>query len=83
MLLSLSHFYLSLPYYVSLMNEFTLLIEEWQTDILLLELDLRHAAPQASAERRRVQRALQQARQAQVLLYSLAQVHTGTAGLAA
>jgi hypothetical protein len=67
------------------MNEFALLIEEWETDIQLLEMGLRHpapqvAAPQALAERRRMQRALRQARQAQVLLYGLSRVHKGAFG---
>jgi hypothetical protein len=65
------------------MNEFTLLIEEWETDIQLLETDLRHTAPQALVERRNMQRALQQARHAQALLYSLSLVHTSTFALAA
>jgi len=70
------------------MNEFVLLIEEWETDIQLLKLDLHHlasqaSAPQALAERRRLQRELHRARQAQVLLYDLSQVHTSAFGLAA
>lgn len=70
------------------MNEFALLIEEWETDIQLLEMDLRHlalqvSAPQALVERRRVQRELHRARQAQVLLYDLSQAYAGTFGLAA
>jgi hypothetical protein len=70
------------------MNEFVLLIEEWETDIQLLEMNLRHlalqmSAPQALAERRRIQRELHRARQAQVLLYNLSQVYTGAFSLAA
>jgi hypothetical protein len=70
------------------MNEFILLIEEWETDIRFLEMDLRYlalqvSAPHALAERQRVQRELQRARQAQVLLYDLAQVHTGALSLVA
>jgi hypothetical protein len=80
-MLNTSHFYLLLHYY-SAMNEFALLIEEWETDIQLLEMNLRHPAPQVSpsqaqTERRRMQRALRQARQAQVLLYGLSQAHKG------
>ncbi|MBJ6142220.1 hypothetical protein [Hymenobacter sp. BT559] len=70
------------------MNELTLLIQEWETDIQLLERHLRRlasqvSAPQALAERRRLQRELHQARQAQVLLYDLSHVHAGAFSLAA
>jgi hypothetical protein len=81
-----SHFYLLLPYRSLLMNEFTLLIEEWETDIQVITMHLHQLvsqAPQALSERRRLQGELSRARQAQVLLYSLSQVHTGALGLAA
>jgi hypothetical protein len=70
------------------MNELTLLIQEWETNIQLLERHLRRlasqvSAPQALAERRRLQRELHQARQAQVLLYDLSHVHAGAFSLAA
>jgi uncharacterized protein YigA (DUF484 family) len=70
------------------MNEFTLLIQDWEADIQLLEKHLSHLAPQASApqalaKRRHLQRKLHQARQAQVLLYDLSQAHAGAFSLAA
>jgi hypothetical protein len=71
------------------MNEFTLLIQDWEADIQLLKKQLRRLASQVSAphqalaKRRYLQRQLHQARQAQVLLYDLAQAHTGAVSLAA
>jgi len=68
------------------MNEFTLLIQDWEADIQLLRKHLRRlaspAAPQALAKRRYLQRKLHQARQAQVLLYNLSQAHAGAFSLA-
>jgi hypothetical protein len=70
------------------MNEFSLLIQEWEADIQLLKKHLhrlasRLSAPHARATRRHLQRKLHHARQAQVLLYNLSQVHAGACGLAA
>ncbi len=70
------------------MNEFALLIEEWETDIQLLKIDLHclaspASAPQALAERRRLQRELHQARKAQVLLYGLSQTLPSVLSIAA
>jgi autotransporter translocation and assembly factor TamB len=70
------------------MNEFTLLIEEWETDIQLLKIDLHRLASQASglhalAEHRRLRREMHQARQAQALLYGLSQVQPVALNLAA
>ena len=69
------------------MTEFTLLIQDWEADIQLLRKHLRRlaspaSAPQALAKRRYLQRTLHQARQAQVLLYNLSQVHAGAFSLA-
>ncbi|RZK26439.1 MAG: hypothetical protein EOO63_14690 [Hymenobacter sp.] len=70
------------------MNDFTLLIEEWEADIQLLKTDLCRLAsqagdPHALAEHRRLQGELRQARQAQALLYNLSQVQPVALGLAA
>jgi hypothetical protein len=70
------------------MDDFTLLIEEWEADIQLLKMDLYHLTPRASdpqalAEHRRLQGELHQARQAQALLYSLSQIHPVALSLAA
>jgi uncharacterized protein YigA (DUF484 family) len=70
------------------MNEFTLLIQDWEADIQMLKKHLCNLASQASAsqvlaKRRHLQRKLHQARQAQVLLYDLSQAHAGAFSLAA
>ncbi len=70
------------------MNEFSLLIQDWEADIQLLKKHLRRlasqvSAPQTLAKRRYLQRKLHQARQAQVLLYDLSHAHAGAFGLAA
>jgi uncharacterized membrane protein YccC len=58
------------------MQDAQLLIEEWGTDIILLETALRQATPgrsgqQGSSERHRLTRQLRRARAAQGLLYEL------------
>jgi hypothetical protein len=70
------------------MNEFTLLIQDWEADIQLLKKHLRHLASQVSAphalvNRRHLRHKLHQARKAQVLLYNLSQAHAGALSLAA
>ncbi len=70
------------------MNEFTLLIQDWEADIQLLKKHLRGLAsqvssPQALAKRCYLQRKLHQARRAQVLLRALSQAYAGALGLAA
>ncbi|TVT39598.1 hypothetical protein FNT36_18320 [Hymenobacter setariae] len=70
------------------MNEFSLLIQDWEADIQLLKKHLRHlasqvSAPQALAKRRHLQRKLHQARQAQVMLRNLSLVHPSALSLAA
>lgn len=70
------------------MNEFTLLIQDWEADIQLLKKQLRLlasqvSAPQAMVRRRYLQRQLHRARRAQVLLYDLSQTHASAVGLAA
>jgi hypothetical protein len=70
------------------MNEFSLLIQDWEADIQLLKKHLRRlasqvSAPQTLANRRYLQRKLHQARQAQVLLHNLSQAHAGAFNLAA
>jgi len=70
------------------MNEFTLLIQDWEADIQLLEkhlchLDAQVSASQALAKRRHLQHKLYEARKAQALLYNLSQAHAGALSLAA
>ncbi|TVT39604.1 hypothetical protein FNT36_18350 [Hymenobacter setariae] len=70
------------------MNEFSLLIQDWEADIQLLKKHLSHlasqvSAPQVRTTRRHLQRKLHQARQAQALLSNLYQAHAGALSLAA